>query len=181
MSKQIVLITGSPRESGNSNTMANSFAQAAQQKGYTVTRFDATKLHIGGCRDCKKCFQTGKACVFDDDFNTVAPAIMKADAVVFAMPVYWYAPPAQIKLLIDKMYAFSVAQKELSGKNCGIIACCEDEEMEILDSVRVPMERSAAYLKWNMVGEVLIPGVLNEGDIQKTDGCAKAAALADVI
>ena len=32
------------------------------------------------------------------------------------------------------------------------------------------MERTAALNKWKMVGEVLIPGVLNEGDIDKTDG-----------
>ncbi len=41
------------------------------------------------------------------------------------------------------------------------------------------IERSAALLKWNMVGEVLIPGVLNAGDIDKTDGCKQAAALSD--
>ena len=32
-----------------------------------------------------------------------------------------------------------------------------------------------------MVGEVLIPGVLEAGAIQGTDGCARAAALADAI
>ena len=37
------------------------------------------------------------------------------------------------------------------------------------------------YHKWKMVCEVLIPGVLNVGDIDKTDGCKKAAALADEI
>ena len=45
--------------------------------------------------------------------------------------------------------------------------------------VRIPMERTAALLKWDMIGEVLIPGVLNEGDINRTDGCQQAAALAE--
>ena len=35
--------------------------------------------------------------------------------------------------------------------------------------------------KWKMVVEVLIPGVLNAGDIDKTDDYKKAAALADAI
>ncbi len=43
------------------------------------------------------------------------------------------------------------------------------------------MERMCARNKWKMVGEVLIPGVLNVGDIDKTDGCKKAAALADAV
>ena len=45
----------------------------------------------------------------------------------------------------------------------------------------MPMERTAALNKWKMVGEVLIPGVLNVGDIHKTDGCRQAAELADKI
>ena len=53
--------------------------------------------------------------------------------------------------------------------------------MTVLDGVRVPMERTAALLKWTMVGEVLMPGVLNVGDIAKTDGVQRAAALADKI
>lgn len=43
------------------------------------------------------------------------------------------------------------------------------------------MERTAALNNWRMVGEVLIPGVLNPGDVKKTDGCQQAAALADKI
>ncbi len=43
------------------------------------------------------------------------------------------------------------------------------------------MKRSAALLKWKMVGEVLVPGVLKIGDIEKTDGCKQAADLADKI
>ena len=53
--------------------------------------------------------------------------------------------------------------------------------MSVMDGVRVPIERSAALVKWKMVGEVLIPGVLNVGDIDKTDGCQKAADLANAI
>lgn len=53
--------------------------------------------------------------------------------------------------------------------------------MSVFDGVHIPIERSAALLKWNMVGEVLVPGVLNVGDIEKTDGCKKAIALAESI
>ena len=53
--------------------------------------------------------------------------------------------------------------------------------MAVMDGVRIPIEHTAALNKWAMVGEVLVPGVLKPGDIDKTDGCAKAAALADAI
>ena len=47
--------------------------------------------------------------------------------------------------------------------------------------MRIPIERTVALNKWKMVGEVLVPGVLNIGDINKTDGYKKAAELADLI
>ena len=181
MGKKIVVITGSPRKKGNSFAMTEAFIQAAEAKGHTVTRFDAAMKNVGGCHACETCFKSGKACSFDDDFNEIAPAILEADAVVFSTPVYWYSIPAQIKGVIDKLYSFCVAGKEIGGKECAVIACCEEEDMTVLDGVRVPIERSAALLKWHMAGEVLVPGVLNIGDIEKTDGCAQAAALADRI
>lgn len=181
MSKKIVVITGSPRKAGNSFAMTDAFIKAAQAKGHTVTRFDATMMNVGGCHACETCFKSGKACSFDDDFNKIAPAVLEADAVVFTMPVYWYSIPAQIKAVIDKLYSFCVAGKDIAGKECALIACCEEDDLTVLDGVRIPIERSAALIKWQIVGEVLVPGVLNTGDIEKTDGCRQAAALADKI
>ena len=181
MSKKVVVITGSPRKNGNSFAMTESFIKAAQEKGHSVTRFDAAMMEIGGCRACETCFSTGKACTFDDDFNKIVPAILEADALVFTMPVYWYSIPAQIKGVIDRIYSLVVGGKDISGKECALIACCEEEDLSVLDGVRIPMERTAALNKWTMVGEVLVPGVLKPGDIQKTDGCEQAAALAEKI
>lgn len=181
MSKKIVVITGSPRKNGNSFAMTDAFIKAAEAKGHTVTRFDAAMKNVGGCHACETCFKTGKACSFDDDFNTVAPAISEADVIVYSTPVYWYSIPAQIKGVMDRIYAFCVGGKDVAGKECALITCCEEHDMSVMDGVRIPIERSAALLKWKMVGKVLIPGVLNVGDIEKTDGCKQAADLADKI
>lgn len=181
MSKRIVVITGSPRENGNSFAMTKAFIKAAEAKGHIVTRFDTAMMKIGGCHACETCYKTGKACSFDDDFNTIAPAIIEADAIVFTMPVYWYSIPSQIKGVIDRIYSLVVGNKDITGKECALIACCEEDDMTVLDGVRIPIERTANLNKWKMVGTVLVPGVLNVGDIAKTDGCIQAAALADII
>lgn len=179
MSKKIVVITGSPRKNGNSFAMTEAFIMAVEAKGHIVTRFDAAMKKLGGCHACETCFTTGKACTFDDDFNTIAPAILEADAVVFTTPVYWYSIPAQIKCVIDRIFSFVVGGKDIAGKECALITCCEEDDMSVMDGVRIPVERSAALLKWKMVGEVLVSGVLNTGDIVKTDGCEQATALAE--
>lgn len=66
----------------------------------------------------------------------------------------------------------------MSGKKWGLITCCEEHDPTVMDGVRIPIERSAALLKWDKAGEVLVPGVLEAGEIDKTDGCKQAAELA---
>ncbi|MCM1302170.1 MAG: flavodoxin family protein [Alistipes senegalensis] len=175
---KIVVITGSPRKNGNSFAMTDAFIREAESRGHSVQRFNAAFLQIGGCRACQTCFKTGKACSFDDDFNRIAPAVLEADAVVYTMPVYWYSIPAQIKGVIDRIFSLVIGGKDVAGKKCALITCCEENDAAVMDGVRIPIERSAALLGWEMVGEVLVPGVLDAGDIAKTDGCRQAAALA---
>lgn len=177
---KITVITGSPRRNGNTFAMVDAFIKAAEAKGHEVVRFDAAMMHIGGCHACMTCFKTGKACSFDDDFNIIAPHILDSDAIVYAMPLYWYSIPAQIKGVIDRVFSFYVAEKPIQGKKMGLICCCEEDDVTMLDGIRIPMERTAALLKWDIVGEVLVPGVYEAGDIAKTDGCSRAAALAEM-
>lgn len=175
---KITVITGSPRKHGNSFAMTDAFIREAEKCGHTVKRFDAAFMKVGGCHACMTCYKTGKACSFNAEFDAVATSILESDAVVFTMPVYWYSIPAQIKGVIDCLFSLVVGGKQVAGKKCALITCCEEEDQTVMDGVRIPMERTAALLKWDMAGEVLVPGVLNEGDIDKTDGCAQAAALA---
>lgn len=175
---KIIVITGSPRKDGNTFAMVDAFIKAAESKGHEVMRFDAAMMKIGGCHACMTCFKTGKACSFDDDFNVIAPHILDADAVVYATPVYWYSIPSQIKGVIDRVFSFCVAGKDIAGKKCGIITCCEEHDPTVMDGVTMPLHRTFHLLKWNLVGEVCIPGVFQAGDINNTEGCSQAAALA---
>ncbi len=191
MGKKILVITGSPRKKGNSFAMTDAFVNAAEAKGHIVTRFDAAFMNVGGCHACDTCFQTGKACSFNDDFNIIAPEIEVADAIVFTSPVYWYTFSAQIKAVMDKLYAFMTVEKDISGKKhgfakkdiggkeYGLISCCEENDLSVMDGVCFSFKRTVEMLKGRSIGEVLIPNVWNLNDIQKTDGIEQAKALAE--
>lgn len=177
-SKKIVLITGSPRPNGNSFALAEAFSRAAEKNGHTITRFDAAQLEIKGCTVCDSCYQSAKACSYDDDFNKAAPDIEAADAVVFATPLYWYTFPAKLKALIDKFYAFYMGKRGIGNKECALMVCCEDEA-EQLEGIRFSYMHTIGLLEWRSVGEVLIPLVHEAGAIHQTDGLAQAEALAN--
>lgn len=181
MSKKIVVLTGSPRQNSNSSKMAEAFIEVAEKKYNDIVRFDTANMKLGGCRACETCFSTGKACTFDDDFNMIAREIQVADMIVFAMPVYWYSIPSQIKTVIDRLFSFCVGGKDVSGKKCALITCCEENDISVMDGVKVPYEKSIALLGWTSVGEVLVPGTKNDVNFNNEAGIKKAVALADCI
>ena len=174
----ILVITGSPRRGGNSDRMAEAFIRASETRGNSVERIDAAFLDVGGCMACNRCYSDGRPCIHSDAFTPIAEMIERADSIVLVTPVYWYTMPAMIKAVFDKFYALVVGGR-MGIKRAALIACCEEHDPTVLDGVRVPFERSAALMKWEVVGEVLVPGVLNVGDIDGTDGCTQAASLAE--
>lgn len=179
MSKKILVINGSPRKNGNTARMIAAFKEKAESCGNEVMEFNAALSNVGGCHACMTCYKSGKACSYDDDFNTIAPDVLEADGIVFAAPTYWYSFPGQIKNVIDKFFSFAVGKKDMSGKDCALIACCEENELDVMDGLSQPFDRIAKLEGWNIVGKVLVTGVFEEGAVDKTDGCAQAAALAE--
>ena len=114
-------------------------------------------MNVSGCHACETCYKTGKACSFDDDFNTIAPAFWKQMLLCLLCQCTGIPSPAQIKAIIDKLYSFCVAGKEIAGKGCALIACCEEDDMSVLEGVRIPVERFAALMKWHMLVRYWFP------------------------
>lgn len=177
MSK-IFVIKGSSRKGGNSNSMADAFIAAAEELGHEIVQCNAASMNLNGCHGCMTCYKTGKACSFDDDFNTIADDLLEADGWVFAFPIYWYSIPGQTKCILDNLFSFAVGGKDTKGKKIALISCCEESDETVFDHAVGPFERSSALMGWDLVDKVLVPGVNGVGDIAKTDGCERAAALA---
>ncbi|MDQ0202610.1 flavodoxin family protein [Pectinatus haikarae] len=164
--KKIVVLTGSSRRNGNSNTMADCLIAAIKERENEVKRFDTAFLKIEGCRVCDTCFSKGTACSFTDDFNHIAESILAADIVVFVSPVYWYTFPAKLKAVIDKFYSFCVGEQGIGNKKCALITCCEENQMETFTGIKFSYEKMIGLLKWESVGEIMMPGVLEIGAIK---------------
>lgn len=180
--KKIVVLKGSPRKNGNSNRMAASFIAAAEKKGYEVKCFDTAHMNVGGCMACNQCYKKeGNACIYNDDFNKVASALLATDAIIIATPLYWLSFPAKLKAVIDKWSSFLVGGKNFAGKSTALIAACGNPNAEVFQGMVYSYKKSIGLMQCRSVGEVLVPNVWNDGDIEKTDGEKLAAELADKI
>jgi len=105
---KIVCISGSPRKNGNCITMMQEIVNIAEKANAEIQNINLNQLNYKGCQACMSC-KTGKEdCVLDDDLKDVLTAIKDCDVVALASPVYFGEVTAQMKGLIDRMYAYLV-------------------------------------------------------------------------
>lgn len=147
MNKKILIISGSPRKSGNSDTLCDRFAAGAKECGHQVEKIwlGDKKLHF--CTGCYAC-QAG-ACPHDDDAVKIGKQMLESDIIVLATPVYFYSMSAQLKTLIDrnvmyypqvrdKSFYFIMTMADTDNKNFigtvealkGFVACCENSTVD---------------------------------------------------
>jgi multimeric flavodoxin WrbA len=178
-SKNILVLTGSPRKGGNSELLADAFIKGAIKKGHTVNKFETAFKNIQGCKACDACWSNGKACVFEDDFMELVPFLNVAEVMVLCTPVYWFGMTAQIKLAIDKLYSYvkPSCPNKLKIKESCLITCAGDPGEEIFEGVVGTYKGIVNYLKWKDRGILTAPSVHGAGEVLKTDFVSKAEEL----
>lgn len=162
---KILVITGSPRKNGNSNTLADNFIKGAQEAGHTVVRFDSAFKNVHPCIACNKCGMNGQ-CVFKDDFEFVKENIVDSDAIVFVSPMYYFGISAQIKAVIDRFYAINGQIHR--PKKAVLIMTYADTAAKEAQPIINHYETLLNYLGWSDAGKVIASGVWTEGDVNLT-------------
>ncbi len=115
MSKKVLILSGSPRNGGNSDLLCDEFAKGAREAGHEVEKLRVAQLDIHPCIACYHCSAHGGECVFRDDMAAVLQKMIDADVLVLASPVYFYSVDAQLKAVIDRTVArwLEVKNKEM--------------------------------------------------------------------
>ncbi|MDD3905787.1 MAG: flavodoxin family protein [Candidatus Omnitrophica bacterium] len=108
MKKKILILNGSPKKNGNTDTLVRWFVEGVSSKDAEIEIIHAARLKfkVGGCTSCRICQKIKRfECVINDDVKDVLKKMAKADIIVFATPLYFYASSAQLKLIIDRMFS----------------------------------------------------------------------------
>lgn len=172
--KNVLVITGSPRNNGNSASLARAFIEGAEAAGGKTMLFEAGKMNISGCAACNTCFSRGTACSYQDDFNALAPMLENADMIVFCTPLYWFTFPAQLKAAIDKFYSFYAAKKKLKIKEAVLIVCGGTEDTKDFEGIIKTYQLIVKHQGWKSREILIIPKVNEIGDIKNTGGLEAA-------
>jgi multimeric flavodoxin WrbA len=102
----IVCLLGSPRQNGNSATIAGRLMESAAALGATTRTFRLNQLTYRGCQGCYACKKELDHCIVKDGLTEVLEAVSEADVVVMASPVYYGDITGQLKCFIDRSFSF---------------------------------------------------------------------------
>lgn len=163
MSKNVLIISTSPRKNGNSAALAEAFAKGAADAGNTVEMVSLHDKTIGFCKGCLACQKTGR-CVIHDDADTIAQKMLTADILAFATPVYYYEMCGQMKTMLDRanpLYALDYGFRDVYL----LAAAAEEEESAMEGAIHGLQGWIACFPKSRLAGTVFGGGVGGVGEI----------------
>jgi multimeric flavodoxin WrbA len=129
MSKNVLILSSSPRRAGNSNALCDQFMAGAAEAHHKVERVFLPEKRINYCTGCYACGATGK-CVQKDDMPHILESMIAADVIVLATPVYFYTMCAQMKTAIDRTVA---RYTEITDKEFYFIVTAADTNKAALE------------------------------------------------
>jgi multimeric flavodoxin WrbA len=175
MSKNIVILSGSPRKGGTTDRLVDALLTGAKEAGKSVSLFRVADLKIGGCLGCNHCFEEQGVCVQKDDMLPILDALRKADAIVLASPVYYFGVTAQLKLAIDRTYA--LLNEDIPVKRAVLLLTCGASTDEAAKSSVSMFRQISALQKWEEAGVVVAPRLHKPDEIEGRDELANAQEL----
>lgn len=155
---KILIIQGSPHKEGSSNILAEQFKAGAEKAGHEVVMFDAAHAKIAPCIACEYCHTRGDGvCCQQDDMETLKQMILSSDMVVLATPLYFFNMSAQMKLAVDRLYAFLGAMSRRI-KQMALIVAANNPNPHIMDCVVTNYLSIVNFLGVQNVGMILGAG-----------------------
>ncbi|MBP7984520.1 MAG: flavodoxin family protein [Bacteroidaceae bacterium] len=165
MKNKIVVLVGSMRKHGNTETLVSEFVRGAEENENEVTVISVADYHIMPCTGCNACRKrVNKDCMIKDDMQTIFPILKEADIIVIASPVYFYGLSARLKAIIDRLH--QPARSALRVKKLGLLLVAADTLAAVFDPIKLQYQLILDYFHLENVGEVLAYGVEAVGDIK---------------
>lgn len=163
--KKVLILSGSPRKGGNSDTLCNEFARGAADAGNEVEKIFVAEKKIAPCSGCYFCKNHGGQCVFNDDMGDILQKIIDCDVLVLSSPVYFYSISAQLKAVIDRTVA---RWTEIANKDLYYIATAAEADEDTLDTTLACFHGFAKCIDgYEEKGTLYGKGVYEKGDVLK--------------
>ena len=102
---KVLGIAGSPRKGGNSEYLLTQALVEAKQvdDDVEIKTYSIAGKRFAPCLACSRCVEFKGECVQKDDFQQLKDQWLKADVVVYSVPVYHMTIPGQLRCFMDRL------------------------------------------------------------------------------
>ncbi|MCK4993448.1 MAG: flavodoxin family protein [Candidatus Omnitrophica bacterium] len=182
---QVLGIMTSPRKGGNSDVLLDAALAAARDNGAITEKIIISDLNLIPCQACVDVRDDGR-CKIEDDFQKSYDAILRADSVIAAGPIYFGSINAQFKMLIDRFQCYWRAKyviksiDELMVKRGGFICVQASSRNDFFENARAIIKNFFTTVGIEYCREVFCAGLEGKGIVREEPNCMeKAAAMGE--
>lgn len=162
--KKVLVLSGSPRQGGNSDLLCDEFVKGARAAGHDVEKVFVRSQKIAYCNACYYCQSHPGECALKDDMAGILDKMQAADVLVLASPVYFYSIDAQMKALIDRCVA---RWTQMPNKEFYYIMTSAEDSPTVMDCTLACFRGFAACLDGSQEKGVLYgKGVYEKGEVK---------------
>ena len=175
MAKNILILSGSPRKGGNSDTLCDEFMRGAQEAGHSVEKICVQGKKVAPCLACYYCKDHAGECVIKDNMKEILDKMLAADVIVLSSPVYFYSISAQLKAVIDRTVARWL---EFRNKEFYYIMTAAEDTDTVMDCTLGCMRGLAECLEGSVEkGVIYGKGVYEKGEIKNHPAMQQAYVM----
>lgn len=172
---RIIIIVGSMRKGGNTDLLAQAFAEGAS-KNNIVEIVSVSDYKVNPCIGCNSCFtREGNQCFQKDNMAEIYEKLKVADMAVIASPVYFYGISAKLKAIIDRLH--TPMRNEFRIKRLALLLVGAATLPELFDAIKLQYQLVLNFFHLEDAGMVLVRGVKDVGDIKGTKALEEAYNL----
>ena len=164
MAKNVLIISATPRKGGNSELLAQAFADGAKDAGNEVEMISLRDKNLLFCKGCLACQKTER-CVLKDDAAEITGKMQAADVLVFATPIYYYSVSGQMKTMLDR--SNPLYGSDYKFRDVYLLSTAAEDDPETPKIAEQVLQGFIdCFPKARVAGTVFAGGVTNPGDIQ---------------
>ncbi len=176
--KQVLGVSGSPRQGGNADTILRQVLKGVHSLDVAGEGITLGELSFSGCIGCEAC-RADKICTtLHDSMSELYPQIITCQGLVLVCPVHNYNITAWMKAFIDRLYCFYEFDNttrprkwssRLAGQRRKVTICviCEQASQEdmglAIPALQLPMEA----LGYEVVEVLPVFKIFEKGAVKK--------------
>lgn len=168
-------MVGSMRKGGNTDLLAQAFAEGARKKN-EVEILSVADYKVNPCIGCNSCFtRENNTCFQADDMLAIYDKLKTADIIAVASPVYFYGISAELKAIVDRLH--TPMRNTFRVRKFALLLAGASTLSNVFDAIKLQYQLILDYFHLENIGMVLVRGVKDKGDIEGNTALKEAYAL----